>query len=385
MSFTGTPDFTYAAIRLDGVGAQIVDCTINVPAGNYRRSVAHRASNTRTQRNTINHSTPNVTAPSGSGDWSTAVYVIFAAMTGVTMTGIVIEDNDVTLSNTHFGDGVQAVRCPGIKVTRNAFHDFEYTWPLAGVADEDNAHFWGIYLSADCQDGLVENNRVINCDGSGIHHNVTETGSTAADFGRRVIENTVLDCTHHGISIDYCNKPEVAENIVERCDLPMNNIASVGARVHDNFFGEVVNRTVPVGTHHAQYDDSGTSSQIYDNVFGVQSTGHMSLDLRGAHPFVRRNTFLDGSPPLAINIQATAVNAQIVNASTNNNTAIVTCVDVGATGVLINSVPIATSTTTDRVCVRLGAGLNQISNGVITGFDYRWDTSSIGNWVTDNE
>lgn len=236
LTFTGTPDGSAAAVRLDGAGAAIEDCTVAITAGTYYRHIHHRASNTASRRNTLTASGLTQATPT-TGLFDYGFYSIFASI-GSDLTSIVIEDNDISFSSVNYGDGVQAVDCPGIIVRRNHVHDLVYTWAI----HSDKAHFWGIYVSDGCQDALVEGNTVETCDGCGIHFHAG-TGNQAIDHGRKMVSNTIRDCAYFGIGLDSCNAPQVIGNHVARCErliqVGSSGDACWGGVVSGNTLGDV--------------------------------------------------------------------------------------------------------------------------------------------------
>lgn len=234
LAFTGTPDSSTAAVRLDGAGATIEGCTVAITAGAYYRHIHHRASGTVARRNTLTASGLTQGTPT-AGLLDFGFYSIFATMSPTVLTGIVIEDNDIAVAGVNYADGVQVKDCPGVLVRRNHIHDLDYTW----TTHADKAHFWGIYVSAGCQGAKVEGNTVEDCDGGGIHLHAG-TGNQASDYGRIVAANTIRNCAYTGIALDACNAPQVTGNHVSRCE----RLVQVGSADDGCWGGTVTGNTL---------------------------------------------------------------------------------------------------------------------------------------------
>ena len=300
MTFTGTPNSTTAAICLNDLGASVERCTINVLAGDYRRTVAHRASNTATRFCTIAHTTPDVPTPTNYQSGQN-VYVIFSAM-GTTMTGIVIEGNDITCT-AWLADGVQMSLCPSARIVRNRFHDFTLNFSV----DEDKRHMWGIYAAASCQGVLIEGNIIENMGGSGIHCNAS-TGGSATDYGRKIIGNTVRNCSFHGIAFDDVNGGVIANNHISQCNWLMNVGSSLNPAVNciieGNSFEETIYDSSPTdATFRCMLHCYGTAPIIRGNSFGKRGEAYTCIVLDHADgAVVEGNTFGPNRPRTVLNM-----------------------------------------------------------------------------------
>jgi hypothetical protein len=308
LNFTGSPDGTGRAIRLEGIGAGIEGFSINVTAGVYLSSVALRADRTFARRNTIVHASPAVPA-------NTAVYVIYAAI-GAPLNGIRIEDNDVTMT-APYGDGVQANNVPGIQVLRNFIHDFTYTDLDGNGADLPLYHFWGIYVGPQSPHALVAFNRLKNLPGSMIHNSELGTDAPAivANVGRRVIGNTIDGCGFIGVAVDYATGPIVSGNFIARCDLLLNILGGSGAVVTGNSFEEVVSAAVPMSADKPMASVSSSRDVSFTgNTFGKRGAAITGLDIGGSpNAIVNGNFFGNDRPRQAILAGNTASGAAIAN------------------------------------------------------------------------
>jgi hypothetical protein len=294
----GSPAEPYNAVALAGEGAGVEGIGIEVTAGDYRRSVEHRASNTFSRRCRIKVTTPDV-------DRSAYHWAIAAEMgSRHPMQGIVIEQNEIMGGGARLGDAIQASDVPGIQVIRNRIHDWVSTAP--------DKFRWAIYVSSRSPGALVANNEITTVNVGGIQFGNTPD-AMEMDHGRRMIGNSVDGAAYSCLAVYNVKGVIIANNTLARCDILASIYGAEGHVVVGNRFENVVNLGKPQNAARPMIELVAPGANVSGNSFGRSGTAARALMVYRSGATITGNRFDSGSPPSSIWIEPTAADVAVTS------------------------------------------------------------------------
>lgn len=345
---------TGGALQTNGADIIITGCDISVTGGDYRRTINLSHDRCSARNNLITVTTPNV--PSGN-----AHYAIFSADGGIKH-GVTIEGNEIVMTTVPKGDGVQVSSRPGVRVAGNYVHDF------ASMAEVTRLS-WGIYVSTNCPGAVVSGNRVENVVTSGITLN--GTGSSPADYGRRVTGNVVKGAQFVGLGAGACVRPVLSGNHVEGCDLPISIESTViSPIISGNTITNVISLGSPIDSDRPMAGISGPGAVVTGNEFGARGGALIGVKLAGsaADSTVAGNNFTDDRPRVVVAAYAGAPRALItgnVIAATTDATA-GNCISANVADVTVTGNTIAMPANGTAISLN-GANCQARGNRIIGG------------------
>jgi hypothetical protein len=316
LTFSGSVSDGTRAVKLNGIGAGIVNMGINVTAGQYWSAIQFRASKCFAIGNKISFTTPDPVEGEFSG--FAGCYIIYGAIGdsvgSAAMHDLLVERNEIVAAASSgaglkIGDCIQLNGTPGASVLRNYIHDCS--------TDGSDHHNWGIYIGANSPYCTVQDNRLIDLDGGdglgGIHVN-DDLNSPAigagTQLGTRVIGNRIISVSHVGISVDFCVGALIEGNTVKDTANAVNIIANgtidsgESTRVVNNYFETLHSTAIgDLGVERCfiAADAATKNVVISGNTFGDKgAAGTISINVLAPNCSVFGNCFATTSPATAI-------------------------------------------------------------------------------------
>lgn len=286
--FTGVPDSTKTAIRLDGDHAVCQGLCINVVSGDYRKTLGHRANYVKSVNNRISVTTPD--NPIGEDD-----FVLFASMLPTILNGVEMVGNDITAHGIKQADGIQISGCPGVKVTGNHIHDFS-----VGTPDKQN---WGIYVSQLSPNALVQDNIIENMPTGGIHFNST---SGNPDKNKQATNNTIRNCQWNGLSIGFCIDPIVTGNVIDNVSQHIFVSNTTGGIISGNTFSTGNSTIMDSGRPMVSIAGGVGAMSIIHNIFGNAGECITGVIVASSNITITDNEFTLGGPGTAVSLADTS-------------------------------------------------------------------------------